>query len=66
MFRTGDFGSIVNNQLYYEGRLDSQIKVRGHRVNLNEVKFLVDNLEGVFRSVVVCFKERKPEQVDYD
>ena len=63
MFRTGDFGRIVRGQLYYEGRSDSQIKVRGHRIDLNEVNLVVSRLDGVSACVVLCYKAGEPEQV---
>ena len=62
MYRTGDFGRIVNGQLYYEGRADSQIKVRGHRVDLSEINAIVNQLEQVTKGVVLCYKPGQPEQ----
>ena len=61
MYRTGDYGRIVNGQLYYEGRADSQIKVRGHRIDLTEINnAAVIQLDQVLKGVVlwsrfVCF-----------
>lgn len=63
MYRTGDYGRIVNRQLYYEGRADSQIKVRGHRIDLTEINAAVLQLEQVIKGVVLCFKPGQPEQV---
>uniref|UniRef100_A0A0P5KZY5 Ss-alanyl conjugating enzyme n=2 Tax=Daphnia magna TaxID=35525 RepID=A0A0P5KZY5_9CRUS len=62
MYRTGDYGRIVNGQLYYEGRADSQIKVRGHRVDLTEINAAVLQLEQVIKGVVLCYKPGQPEQ----
>ena len=63
MYRTGDYGRIVNGQLYYEGRADSQIKVRGHRIDLTEINAIVHQLEQVTKGVVLCYKPGQPEQV---
>lgn len=47
MYRTGDFAKIENGVLIYEGRTDSQVKIRGHRVDLAEVEKVLNSLEGV-------------------
>lgn len=65
MYRTGDYGRIVNGQLYYEGRADSQIKVRGHRIDLTEINAAVLQLDQVIKGVVLCYKPGQPEQVSY-
>lgn len=48
-YRTGDRvrRSAPNRPLVYLGRLDNQIKVLGHRVELGEVEAVVRNLSGV-------------------
>lgn len=33
--------------MLYEGRTDSQVKIRGHRVDLSEVEKAVASVEGV-------------------
>merc|ERR1739844_535704 len=38
LYRTGDYAKIYNYRLYYYGRADSQIKVRGHRTDLSEIE----------------------------
>lgn len=47
LYRTGDFARVEKGVLVYEGRTDSQVKVRGHRVDLAEVEKAVNSLEGV-------------------
>uniref|UniRef100_A0AAR5Q839 AMP-dependent synthetase/ligase domain-containing protein n=1 Tax=Dendroctonus ponderosae TaxID=77166 RepID=A0AAR5Q839_DENPD len=56
LFRTGDFAKIEKGTLVYEGRTDSQVKIRGHRVDLSEVEKAVNSLEGVDKAVVLCYK----------
>ena len=53
MFKTGDFGCIKNGLLYFEGRRDAQIKVRGHRVDVSEVEFNLNELNYVEKSTVL-------------
>lgn len=39
LYRTGDYASVhADGALSYDGRTDSQIKIRGHRVDLAEVE----------------------------
>jgi amino acid adenylation domain-containing protein len=48
-YRTGDRvrRTAVNKPLVYLGRLDNQIKVRGHRVELGEVEAAIRQLSGL-------------------
>lgn len=65
MYQTGDYGKIVNGVLLYEGRTDSQIKVRGHRVDLTEVEAAIHKLSnlGIDKLAVLCYKPGETEQV---
>lgn len=47
IYRTGDFAKIEGGVLVYEGRTDSQVKIRGHRVDLAEVEKAVMSIDGV-------------------
>ena len=38
LYRSGDIGSIREGRLYYHGRSDGQIKLRGHRIELGEIE----------------------------
>ncbi|XP_046473915.1 beta-alanyl-bioamine nonribosomal peptide synthetase ebony-like [Neodiprion pinetum] len=56
IYRTGDYARIVKGILIYEGRMDNQIKVRGHRVDIAEVEKAVLGSPAVDKAVVLCFK----------
>ncbi|XP_057319539.1 beta-alanyl-bioamine nonribosomal peptide synthetase ebony [Microplitis mediator] len=56
IYRTGDYAKIIKGIVIYEGRTDSQIKVRGHRVDLSEVERSVEALPSVDKAVVLCYK----------
>ncbi|XP_014209284.1 uncharacterized protein LOC106639955 [Copidosoma floridanum] len=67
LFRTGDYGVIKENLVFYMGRRDSQIKIRGHKVDLSEIDkaalsiplvkdavsltYLTEN----FEKIILCF-----------
>jgi amino acid adenylation domain-containing protein len=54
LYRTGDevrYG--VDGRLEYLGRLDQQVKVRGHRIELEEIEEVLNGHEGIEASVVV-------------
>lgn len=46
-YRTGDRCAVQGGQLSYLGRLDEQVKVRGHRIEITEVRDLAVSVEGV-------------------
>ncbi len=46
-YRTGDRCAIRDGQLDYRGRLDEQVKVRGHRIEITEVRDLAVSVDGV-------------------
>lgn len=55
LYRTGDFGVLHKGVILYAGRTDSQIKIRGHRVDLQEVERAVLAVVGVDKGVVLCY-----------
>lgn len=63
IYRTGDYARISKGVVVYEGRVDSQIKVRGHRVDLTEVEKAVSRAPGVDKVVVLCYKPGELSQV---
>nr|WP_221401522.1 D-alanine--poly(phosphoribitol) ligase subunit DltA [Paenibacillus phyllosphaerae] len=52
-YRTGDIGYIKDGLLYCCGRADSQIKYNGYRIELEEIQFHVEQIEGVKGAAVV-------------
>lgn len=62
LYRTGDFASATKGCVYYEGRTDSQIKIRGHRVDLSEVEKNLLSLPGVDKGIVLCYHAGEIDQ----
>ncbi|MFG2267366.1 amino acid adenylation domain-containing protein [Streptomyces sp. NPDC048720] len=55
MYRTGDLvRRLADGTIEYLGRLDSQVKVRGHRVEPEEIEATLRRLDGVREAVVVA------------
>ncbi|MEO8459069.1 MAG: amino acid adenylation domain-containing protein [Dokdonella sp.] len=55
-YRTGDIGSLRDGVLYFHGRSDDQIKIRGHRVELGDIEAAAladDNVREAAASLLV-------------
>lgn len=52
-YRTGDRCIVEDGQLRYLGRLDEQVKVRGHRIEIHEVRSLAESVDGVAEAAAV-------------
>lgn len=58
VYRTGDAGwRDAEGLLHYRGRLDRQVKIRGHRVEPAEVERQIERLRGVRRCVVAARRD---------
>ena len=53
---------MMQNVINLQGRCDSQIKVRGHRVDLSEIQTAVTKIVGVEKAIVLCYKPNEPAQ----
>ena len=55
IYRTGDLARVeADGLVYFVGRSDSQIKSRGHRIELGEVEVAVNSLDAVREVAVVA------------
>lgn len=55
VYRTGDYGRyLADGSLEYIGRIDNQIKLRGHRIELEEIEYNITQFEGIIQSVVIA------------
>ncbi|SFD15597.1 non-ribosomal peptide synthetase [Flavobacterium phragmitis] len=55
LYRTGDLGKLLpNNEIECLGRLDQQVKIRGHRIEPGEVEQALLSLDGIKSAVVLA------------
>jgi acyl-CoA synthetase (AMP-forming)/AMP-acid ligase II/acyl carrier protein len=58
LYRTGDLASVLpNGEIEFLGRVDEQVKVRGFRVELNEIAAALNSCVGVRASTVIAREE---------
>ncbi len=57
-YRTGDRGYARDGMLFFQGRLDYQVKLRGHRIELGDVEAHVRAVPGVVDAVVLPVERR--------
>ena len=61
IYRTGDFGKILpNGNLDFLGRMDRQVKIKGHRIEIGEVEHVIKKYSNIDQ-VVVILKEKPNE-----
>jgi len=59
LYRTGDLAKLLpSGEVQCLGRIDQQVKIRGHRIELGEIEDALDSLEGVKSSVVLLDNDR--------
>lgn len=56
-YKTGDFVYIKNGLLYFIGRMDSQIKLNGFRIELDDIAENLNKLNYISNSIVIPAKE---------
>ena len=60
VYRTGDRARLLaNGNLEFVGRVDQQVKLRGHRIELGEIEALLEQLQGVREAAVVLRDEKE-------
>lgn len=59
VYLTGDLVKVSHdNQLIYQGRKDHQVKLNGHRIELTEIEFVLENHAAVQQAVVLLDKKQ--------
>ena len=59
VYRTGDLAKLLpSGEVQCLGRIDQQIKIRGHRIELGEIEQALDSLEGIESSVVLFHEDK--------
>ena len=54
MYLSGDLGKLLpNGQVQCLGRIDQQVKVRGHRIELGEIETVINNLPEIKKATVI-------------
>ena len=57
LFKTGDYAVEADDgNITFMGRIDDQIKIRGHRIDLKEIEETIDEQEDIDMAVVVVHK----------
>jgi len=55
IYRSGDLCRYLpDGNIEYQGRKDTQVKIRGNRVEIGEIEVLLNQLDGVQQSVVIA------------
>jgi len=57
-YRTGDWGSMKNGLLFFDGRIDGQVKVNGYRIELGDLEENLRALPEVSDAVVLPVMEK--------
>jgi len=57
IYRTGDLGRInAEGEIEYRGRIDTQVKIRGHRIELNEIEAVLLEQPQIAQAAVATFE----------
>ncbi|HEY6186087.1 MAG TPA: amino acid adenylation domain-containing protein [Pyrinomonadaceae bacterium] len=63
LYRTGDLARYLpDGQIEFIGRIDGQVKIRGHRIELGEIEVVLNNHLAIRESVVDCRETRTGEK----
>lgn len=60
-YKTGDLVTEKNNKLYFLGRVDSEVKISGYRVNLHEVEHATGKITSEAECVAVFHKKSETD-----
>lgn len=58
LYKTGDLARCLpDGNIEYSGRIDSQVKINGYRIELNEIENIINNYKGIEQSIVTTSKD---------
>lgn len=64
LYRTGDLARFLpNGELEYVGRTDHQVKIRGHRIELDEIEACLTRYPGVREAVLLARDDQQRAKV---
>lgn len=64
LYHTGDLGSLdEHGVLWYCGRIDGQVKIRGNRVEISEVEKVLHNIPSIGQVAVIAQKNQYEETI---
>ncbi|RRB04270.1 non-ribosomal peptide synthetase [Larkinella rosea] len=64
MYRTGDLGKFLKTgEIQCLGRIDQQVKIRGHRIELGEIENVITAIPEVKETAVIAHPVRSGDQV---
>lgn len=64
IYKTGDLGRwLPDGNLEYHGRLDNQIKLRGHRIELEEIESNINKYQDIIQSIVKVVELNETDKI---
>lgn len=64
VYRTGDMGRYLpDGDLEYLGRSDNQVKIRGHRVELEEIESHLNQIKEIHQAVVIALETNETDKI---
>jgi non-ribosomal peptide synthetase component F len=61
-YLTGDIVKVVNGVLHYIGRLDSQLKINGYRIETVEIESIAKKIEGIHDVIVIDYFDNNEDR----
>lgn len=64
VYRTGDIGRFLSDgSIEFLGRTDNQVKVRGHRIELEEIETHINQFVGINQSIVITVETSNNDKI---